>query len=76
MCKLILASRKEIDANRGFIGLNPDGDISEGYDGYLHMVGNDPEDYSYLTIEERKEIADIMISRWTKFKVALLTAGL
>lgn len=51
---------KEIYANCGIVGISPSGSLSEGYDGGV--------DVESLTIEEKIELADYMISLWTKFK--------
>ena len=47
-------------AHAGIIGINPDGEISYGYDGGFL--------YEKWTDEERQELADYMIQLWTKFK--------
>lgn len=47
-------------ANHGIVGIDADGAISEGYDGGIS------EDE--LTHEQKVELADLMISRWTIFR--------
>jgi hypothetical protein len=62
-------SGRTFNANCGIIGIDPDGDISEGYDGGID-VRADPEKWtgSDLSQEERIELADYMIRRWEAFK--------
>jgi hypothetical protein len=48
-------------ANRGIIGLDPDGNAFGGYDG-----GFGP-DVGEFTADERRELAEMMIARWRKF---------
>lgn len=67
-----LSTGKEIYANNGILGINPDADyISEGYDGGVCGVvtGEYDED---LTADEKIEIANIAIKRWEAFKEKVL----
>lgn len=68
----LLSTGKIVDANWGILGLNFDGDLTEGYDGiieYHDSAGRDPElGGSVLTPAERVEIADIVIKQWTEFR--------
>jgi hypothetical protein len=66
-----------IDPNEGYIGLDADGNVSEGYDSRLHHISLGQEAsqdlaFTYgpdvFTAEERSELADIMILRWLTFK--------
>lgn len=56
----IFSTGKEIYANGGTIGIDPDGAVTQGYDG-----GFDNND---LTPAEAAELADYMIGLWTEFK--------
>lgn len=65
----VLTSGRRFYANGGILGLGLDGDeLSEGYDGtvgidgWYDYDGMKPQDF---TPEERQEIADMMIQRWT-----------
>ncbi len=54
-------------AHKGIIGLSPEGNITEGYDGGFHRPKEDwesDEDYEGLTIEECFELTEYMIERW------------
>lgn len=54
-------------ANCGIIGLAPDGDIYQGYDGSLyaeHMEG----EIQQLSKIQRIELSEYMISAWQKVK--------
>ncbi len=51
---------REIDANCCILGISPNLDIYEGYDGNI--------DIKNLVPSEREEMADYMIGLWTKFK--------
>lgn len=56
-----LGSGRAFYANRGIIGLDSDGNAFGGYDGGF---GPDVGDF---TVDERREIAEMMIARWRKF---------
>lgn len=56
-------SGRDVYANRGIIGINPDLETSEGYDGGLPW--DEP-----LTKAERIELADYMIALWTRYREA------
>lgn len=65
-----LRSGREVYANCGIFGLeeNEDGFIvTEGYDGCVSWPGDT------LTGDDMREIADLMIDRWTRFRVSLQT---
>jgi len=52
---------REFVANFGIIGISPNLEVYEGYDGH---VFDGPAD---LSEEERRELADHMIERWIAF---------
>lgn len=60
------SSGRAIKPNLGIVGIGPDGDVTEGYDNGLMLE---------LTADERCELADLMITRWTAFKTATKTSG-
>jgi hypothetical protein len=67
----ILDSGRTLDANQAIVGINPDLDTYEGYDGGF---GPDASAIEYcgekpLTKDERDEIARFMIDLWTKWAV-------
>jgi hypothetical protein len=62
-----LSTGKEVYANRGILGINPECDeVTEGYDGGVCTVDDLPR--FHITNEEKIELADIAIERWMKFK--------
>jgi len=74
---LTLKSGRVICLNRGFIGINKELEICEGYDGRLSYYSADPHDagrgeagdhFSMFTQEEREEIANYAIMLWNAFK--------
>jgi hypothetical protein len=55
-------------ANCGIIGIGPDLSLADGYDGGFDMTPSRDswhDDAQPLTPEERRELADYMIARWT-----------
>lgn len=69
-------SGKKIYANRGIIGIDEDLKLSEGYDGGfatwpIPEWWEPNEKAECLQAEDLKEIADLMIERWKKFKKSL-----
>lgn len=63
--KLIFESGREIDPYCGFVGINEDGEISEGYDD-TYTIGRKPYIYNSLSKQEASELAEFMIERWKK----------
>ena len=57
---LIFSTGKTLYANQGIIGISPDGVISEGYDDGIE---------DNFTPKERRELADYMITLWTKWRI-------
>jgi len=55
---VIFSNGKVKYANCGIIGISPDGNVTEGYDG----------GFTIMTDEERVELADYMINTWQEFK--------
>lgn len=67
--ELILSTGKRIGANCNIIGINPDLELFEGYDGELNPVRyNSVTDNlePTLTAEEIVELSQYMIDLWTK----------
>lgn len=71
----VLSSGREVYANRGIIGINPELEISEGYDSGIHLgpsyelkdgqVVKAPG--SIWTADEKREMADYMMRLWAAF---------
>ena len=59
-----LSTGKEVYANMNIFDLTPDGQLTEGYDGFVY---EDENDY-FLSPAEKREIADEMIGRWKAYK--------
>lgn len=55
------SSGRRVCSNLGIIGISPNLELFEGYDGRLGGCHK-------LTKEDRIELADYMIERWGKFK--------
>lgn len=70
--KIVFSSGRERYAHRGIVGLDPRGEITQGYDGGFWSpdipdidIHDDP-----LTDADLVELADYMIARWTEFRGA------
>jgi hypothetical protein len=63
-----LTTGRRFSANRGIVGIDPDGAISEGYDGGIELTRDWDETFAPWTAAERAELADEMIRRWERFK--------
>jgi hypothetical protein len=55
-------SGREVYANRLIIGIDPNLDVYEGYDGEIATSETIP-----ISSAERQELAEYMISRWEQF---------
>lgn len=64
------SSGRGLYANCGIIGIAPDLQLSEGYDGPINWPPHEL-DSNPLTAEDMIELADMMIERWQKFRAAL-----
>lgn len=56
---------RKIYPNCFIIGISPDLEIHQGYDGIIELANEEPEDK--FTPAERKELADYMISLWQEY---------
>ena len=65
----ILTSGKEVYANNGIIGINPDLLVHEGYDGWVQVEPNPVMDCEGLTKDEARELGEYMVSLWQAFLV-------
>ena len=70
-----LSSGRIIYANCGIIGLSPELEVREGYDGTVEWPPPTWNEYAkpYLTADDMRELADLMIDRWQRFKASLET---
>lgn len=66
--EITLKSGKRLSPNCGFIGLNQKFQVSEGYDDVWVADYIDEEMNNYLTPEERLEVCELMVQRWTDYK--------
>ncbi len=57
--EFIFDTGKTIYANDCIIGINPNGNLFQGYDGYIN---------ENLTKQEKIELADYMINKWKEFR--------
>jgi hypothetical protein len=69
-----------VKANCGYIGINDELEISEGYDGVFpeaqpgYQSQGDWDD-GPLSKEDMLKLADLMIWRWTRYRKAVEGAG-
>lgn len=68
----VLSTGKEFSANRLIIGINPDLDVFEGYDGDLQdwFIDDDFSAGPQFTYNERIEISLCMINLWRRWAKA------
>ena len=68
-----LSSGRTITAVMGIIGISPDLEVFEGYDGYVDWPPLEgwADEGNKLTADDMCELADIMIDRWQRFRAAL-----
>lgn len=72
--KVLFSTGREKNAHGGIIGLSPDMQVTDGYDGEFYrpkeswMDDDDYSEYVRLTPEERVELADYMITAWKRFR--------
>jgi len=68
----VLSTGRRFYANRGLIGINPEMEVSEGYDGHIHYGPIFyPQEAPGWSKEERAELADFMIALWSRFKASV-----
>ena len=66
----IFSTGRQCSANNNIIGINPELDVSDGYDGGFSIVDEEDAWEKTLTTEERTELADYMIGLWTAYRKA------
>jgi hypothetical protein len=57
---ILFSSGKILYANNGIVGIDPDLNLSEGYDGKIRQC--------QITSKESLELAEYMIKKWSEFK--------
>lgn len=67
--RIKFSSGREIYANCGIIGIDAGLSISEGYDGGIAWPSHDWGEP--LTKDDMRELADMLIDRWQRFKETL-----
>jgi hypothetical protein len=65
--ELVFSTGRRFYANKGIVGLSPNLEISEGYDGGIEDKWCEPP--RVLTRAEKVELADYMIALWTEYRV-------
>lgn len=58
-----LSTGRTIYANRGIVGIGPDLDLTQGYDGDIRI--------GLLTTAERLELVEFVIARWQRLRRGL-----
>lgn len=68
--ELILTSGKKLYANCLIVGIDPELNVSGGYDqgGLDRLYNYDAHEYEKIGKEDRVELANHMIALWTKYK--------
>lgn len=64
---LNFSSGRQIYANNSIIGIDGDGNVGGGYDAMITFQHWDTEE-EFFSVEDMRELADLMISRWQRFK--------
>lgn len=65
--EIVLSTGKKFYANNGIIGINDELSIYGGYDGHISLREYYPTESLHFSKEERKELAEYVISLWQKF---------
>lgn len=63
-----LKSGRTVYANQEIFGIDPELNLTEGYDGSVDMEQFMDGEVVALTKEDLIEIADMMIDRWQRYK--------
>lgn len=76
--EIILSSGRKIYANQNIVGIDDQGELTwhaicvfEGYDGTISWPSLDYQEQQ-LTSDDMRELCDIMIARWQKYKGSIL----
>lgn len=67
---ITFSSGNVLDANGGIVGLAPDGEVYDGYDGRVWQPPSEWTDQDF-TLEDMTELASMMIERWTRLRETL-----
>ena len=79
--EIILSSGRKIYANQNIVGIDDQGELFEGYDGTISWPSLDYQEAALraqhdgdwqLTSDDMRELCDIMIARWQKYKGSIL----
>lgn len=68
---IVFSSGRRLHANCGIVGIDSELEISEGYDGGIAYYVNDPGPHNQFSGDDMRELADLMIARWQRFKAAV-----
>lgn len=70
--KIYFSSGRTAYANNGIVGLSPELEVTEGYDGGVAWPPHEESDANdALTAVDMAELADHMIERWARFRASL-----
>jgi hypothetical protein len=69
--RVFFASGRTRYANGGVIGVSPDLEVSDGWDGGFWSVGMEDHADDPLTRQDLEELADYMIGQWDRFKESI-----
>lgn len=65
---VMLPSGRSIYANGGIVGLSPEMEVSQGYDGRVDWPPIDDDEEDALTADDMRALAELMIAQWTRFR--------
>ena len=69
--EIILSSGRKIYENQNIVGIDDQGELFEGYAGTISWPSLDYQEQQ-LTSDDMRELCDIMIARWQKYKGSIL----
>ena len=65
------SSGRVMEPNAGVVGLDHELEVHEGFDNHLFIMNADARCWAEPSTADMRELADLMIDRWTRFKASL-----
>lgn len=70
--RIVFSSGRTACANDGIVGLSQDLEITHGYDGRFKWPPDQLQnEEARLSADDMRELADLMIEQWTRFRTSL-----